>query len=126
VDGSFPDSGQDALSKVTGPLYQPIHHSSLDVGAHGKSPAKIYQVCEYEERGEVQSPVNICLAHSARLCTQPHPPVADAGPVRVDDGEPVTYFSWACPNADWSCWNTFHNFYLQKGMWSSRAGTISE
>jgi hypothetical protein len=39
---------------------------------------------------------------------------------------PVTNFLWACPNAYWSCWNKFHNFFLQKEMWSSRAGLVNE
>jgi hypothetical protein len=72
------------------------------------------------------NPVNIFLAHSDRLCTQTHPPVIEAGLVRVDDGAPVTDFSWACPNPDWSCWNKFHNFYLEKGLWSSHAGLVNE
>jgi hypothetical protein len=24
------------------------------------------------------------------------------------------------------CWNKFHNFYLQKGLWSNRAGLVNE
>jgi hypothetical protein len=46
--------------------------------------------------------------------------------VRVDDESPVMDLSWAYPHADWSCWNKFHNFYLQKGMWLSCTGLVSE
>jgi hypothetical protein len=102
------------LKKGAEPLCRPIHHSSLDFGAHIKRHVNICQVCEYEESGDIHFLFNIYLAHSARLCTHTQHPVADAGLVRVDDGEPVTDFSWACPNAEWSCWNKFHNFYLQK------------
>jgi hypothetical protein len=126
VDQTVQDSQQDALRKRNRPLYQPIHHSSLDFWVHLNFHAKICQVYEYEERGEVQLSVNICLAHSARLCTWTHPPVVEAGLVRVDNGEPVTDFSWACPNTDWPCWNKFQIFYLEKGMWSSHTGLVNE
>jgi hypothetical protein len=66
-----------------------IHNSSLDFGAHVKRCAKIFQLCEYEGRGEVQLSVNICHADSARLYTQTHPPVTDAGLVGFDAGEQV-------------------------------------
>jgi hypothetical protein len=100
VDRSILGSDQETLRKGIGAWLQPIHHSSLDFGAQLKCRAKICQVCEYEGRGEVQSPVNICLTHSARLCTRTHPHVADTGLVKVDDGEPVLDFSRACPNTD--------------------------
>jgi hypothetical protein len=74
----------------------------------------------------VQSTVNVWLAHSARLCTKSHPPVADAGLIRIYDAEPVTDCSWVCPNSEWPCWNKFHNVYLQKGLWSNRAGLMNE
>jgi hypothetical protein len=69
--------------------------------------------------------VNIRFAHSARLCIRTHPTITEAGLARVDDGAPVTDFSRACPNTDWSCWNKFHNFYLEKGMCSSHAGLVN-
>jgi hypothetical protein len=103
-----------------------IHHSSLDFSPQLKGQTNICQVCEYEERGEAQSSVKNCLTHSSRLYTYPPPPVAEPGPARVDNGEPVHDFSWACPNTDWSCWNKFHDFYLEKGMWSLRAGLVQE
>jgi hypothetical protein len=103
-----------------------VHHLYLDFGANAKRHAKIFQVCEYEERGKGQITVNVCLAHSARLCTKSHPQVADAGLARIDDAEPVTNYSWVCPNSEWLCWNKFHNFYLQKGLWSNRASLVNE
>jgi hypothetical protein len=126
VECSVQDSERDALRKVNGALCQPIHHSGLRFRAQLEHRAKICQVCEYEERGEVQMTVNISLTHSARLCIWTHLPVIEAGLVMVDDGAPVTDFSWACPNPDWSCWNKFHNFYVEKGIWSSRAGLVNE
>jgi hypothetical protein len=126
VERSVQDSERDALKKVNSALCQPIHHSGLGFGAQLKRRAKVCQVCEYEERGEVQTTVNICLKHSARLCTRTHHPVTEAGLVRVGDGAPVTDFSWACPNPDWSCWKKFHNFFLEKGLWSSHAGLMNE
>jgi hypothetical protein len=126
VKRSVQDSYQDALRKVNGAPCQPIHHSGPRFGAQPKRRAKICQVCDYEERGEVQMTVNISLAHSSRLCARIHPPVTEAGLVRVDAGAPVTDFSWACPIPDWSCWNKFHNFYLEKGIWPSRAGLVNE
>jgi hypothetical protein len=94
----------------------------LDIGANIKRRAKICQVCEYEERGDVQSSVNIGLLHFARLRANTHPHVADAGLIRIDDAEPVIDSSWVFPNSGWSCWNKFHNYYFQKGLWFSRAG----
>jgi hypothetical protein len=126
VDCVTPDTGHDGATEANGPLCQPVHHSFLNFGANAKRRAKICQVCEYEERGEVQSTVNVCLAHPARLCTKSHPPVADAGLTRIDDAEPVTDYSWVCPNSECSCWNKFHNLYLQKGLWSNRAGLLNE
>jgi hypothetical protein len=115
------------LKKVNGVLLcRPIHHSGLGFWAQLKRRAKICKVCDYEERGEVQMTVIICLVHSARLCAQAPPSVTEAGLVRVDDGAPVTDFSWACPNPDWSCWNEFHNFYLDRGLWPSLAGLVNE
>jgi hypothetical protein len=110
VDRVTPATYHGAPSSVIGPLCQPVQHSSLDFGANIKRHGRIFQVCEYEERGEVQSSVNVCLAHSARLCTKTHPPVANAGLVRIDNAEPVTDYSWVCPHSEWSCWNKFHNF----------------
>jgi hypothetical protein len=121
-----PATGHGGPTSANGPLYQPVHHSCLEFGANVTRRAKICQVCEYDERGEVQSTVNMCLAHSARLCTKSHPPVADAGLTRIDDAEPVTDYSWVYPNSEWLCWNKFHNFYLQKGLWSNRAGLVNE
>jgi hypothetical protein len=60
--------------------------SGLGFRVHLKHRAKICQVCAYEEIGEVQTAVDICLAHSARLCTRTHPHITEAGLVRVDDG----------------------------------------
>jgi hypothetical protein len=116
LDLYFLESVEEALKKGDGPLCQPIDHSSLDFGAHINRRAKICQLCEYKEKGEIQFSVNVCLSHSARVCTHNHPPLVDAGLVRVDDREPVTDFLWACPNAEWFCWNKCHHFYLQKGM----------
>jgi hypothetical protein len=62
VDCVTPDTGHGGPT-ATGPLYQPVHHLCLDFGANVKRRAKICQVCEYEERGEVQSTVNVCIAH---------------------------------------------------------------
>jgi hypothetical protein len=73
VDPSVQDLERDTLKKVNGALCQPIHHSGLGFGAQLKRRAMICQVCEYEERGEVQMTVNIFLAHSDRVCTQTHP-----------------------------------------------------
>jgi hypothetical protein len=108
IDCVTPDTYHGAPAWAIGRLCQPIHHSSLDFGANVKHCAKVLQVCEYEERGEVQSSVNVCLAHYDRFGTSTHPPVVDAGLVRIDDVEPVTEYSWVCPNSDWSCWNKFH------------------
>jgi hypothetical protein len=116
IDRVTPDTDHGAPSSASGPFFQPVHHSSLDIGTNAKRCAKICQVCEYEEWDEVQSSVNVCLAHSARLCTKTHPHVADAGLVLIDDAEPVTKYSWVCPNSEWSCCNKFHNFYLHKGL----------
>jgi hypothetical protein len=126
VDQTVQDSKQDDLRKRNGPLCQPIHHSSLDFGAQLKRHDKICQVCEYEERGEVQLSVNICLAHSSRLFTRTHPPVVEVSLVRVDNVETVADSSWACPNVHWYFWNKFHKFYLKKGLWSSHAGLVNE
>jgi hypothetical protein len=114
------------LKKVNSVPCQPIHHSGLGFGVQLKRRAKICQVCEYEEIDEVQTTVNICLAHSARLCTRTHPPVTESGRVRVDDVAPVADSSRACPNTDWSFWKEFHKFYLEKGLRSSRAGLVNE
>jgi hypothetical protein len=126
VDRTTPDTDHGAPSAAIGPLCQPENHSSLDFGANVKRRENICQVCKYEERGEVQSLVNVCLAHSARLCTKTHPPVADAGLVRIDDAEHVTNYSWVCQNSEWSCWNKFHKFYLHKGLWPHRAGLVTK
>jgi hypothetical protein len=126
VDRVTPDTDHGAPSAAIGPLCQSLHHSSLDFGANVKRRAKIFQVCEYEEWGEVQSSVNVCLDHSARLCTKTHIPVSDACLVWIDDAEPLTNYSWVCPNSEWSCWNKFHNFYLHEGLWSCRAGLVNE
>jgi hypothetical protein len=99
-----PDTDHGAPTSEIGPFCQPVYHSSLDFGAAVKRHAKICQVCEYKERGKVQTLVNVCLAHSARLCTK-HTLLL----VRIDDTEPVTDYIWVCPNRDWSCWNKFHN-----------------
>jgi hypothetical protein len=50
VEWSILDSEQDTFRKGDGPLCQPIHHSSLDFGAHIKRRAKLCQVWEYEGR----------------------------------------------------------------------------
>jgi hypothetical protein len=126
VDCVTTDTGHGGPTSANGTLCQPVHHLCLNFGANVKRRAKICQVCEYEERGEVQSTLNVCLAHSARLCKKSHLPVADAGLTRIDDAEPVTDYSWVCPNSDWLYWNKFHNFYLQKGLWSHRAGLVNE
>jgi hypothetical protein len=126
VDRVTPDTGHGRPTAANGTLCQPVHHSCLKFGANVKRRAKICQVCESEERGEVQNTVNVCLAHYSRLRTKSYPPVADAGLTRIYNAEPVTDYSWACPKSDWSCWNNFHNFYLQKGMWSHQAGLVNK
>jgi hypothetical protein len=70
VDRVTPDTYHGAAAAAIGSLCQPVHHPSMDFGANVKRRAKNCQVCEYEEQGEVQSSVNVCLANSARLCTQ--------------------------------------------------------
>jgi hypothetical protein len=93
VNRVTPDTGHGGPTAANGPLCQPVHHSCLDFGANVNRRAKICQVCEYKDRGEVQSTVNMCLAHSARLCTKSHPPVADACLTRIDHAEPVIDYS---------------------------------
>jgi hypothetical protein len=110
VDRVTPEPGHGGPTAANGPLCQPVHHPCLDFGANVKSSAKMCQVCEYEERGELQSTVNVCIAHSARLWKKSHPPVTYAGLTRIDDAEPVTDYSWVCPNSKLLCWNKFHNF----------------
>jgi hypothetical protein len=63
VDRVRPDTGHGGLTAVNGSLCQSVHHSCLDFGANVKRRAKICQVCEYEERDEVQITVNVYLAH---------------------------------------------------------------
>jgi hypothetical protein len=105
-------------------LCQPIHPSSLQMDGRRHRRARTCQVCEYEERGEVQSSVNICLAHSARLCTKTHPSVEEVGLARVDNAGPVTDYSWLCPNTEWSCWNKFHQYYVKEGLWLDRPAVV--
>jgi hypothetical protein len=85
VDCVTPDTGHGGPTAANGPLCQPVHHSCLGFGAKFKRRAKICQVCEYEERDEVQITVTVCLAHPARLCTTYNPPVTDAGLTTIDE-----------------------------------------
>jgi hypothetical protein len=102
VDRLIPGTDHGGPTIEHGTLCQPMHHSSLNCDANVKHRAKICQVCEYEECDGVKSSVNICLAHSAWLYTNTHTLLANAGLINIDDAEPVTDFTWVCPNSDWS------------------------
>jgi len=63
--------------------------------------------------------VIVCLTHGARLCLDTRKLRKNALAKLVQcDGTPVTDWSWTSPDTD-SCWNKFHNFYQQHGLFNN-------
>jgi len=75
---------------------------------------RVCQVCTYEERGDRWKTVTVCRSHSIRLCHNTWPDRSTQEPTLMrsdNDGEPVTDFSWLCPDSTLTCWQKFHNYY---------------
>jgi hypothetical protein len=60
-------------------------------------------VCRFELRGRKQAG-NYCMTHRLALCLHIRPCEKD--------------YDWICPDQSISCWDKFHTFYLQAGIFS--------
>ena len=86
------------------------------------------QICDYEQRGKKRvANVLVCLTHGIKACGIVRPPLSEEKRkllVRGTD-DPVTDFSWMCDdNAELTCMEKFHSFYLPRQLFKPKAITI--
>jgi hypothetical protein len=91
-----------------------------------KKRSKTCQVCSYEMRKPKWKGVVMCMNHGVRLCSTVSPPRCNSLPkLYQTNGELVSDFSWTCPKRA-SSWNKFHDFYLEKGLFSRKQILVSD
>ncbi|MGH7974639.1 MAG: hypothetical protein ACREBR_03870 [bacterium] len=77
-------------------------------------------VCAYEGRNRRSSDVYTCRKHAAKLCHRTHSPrnLDTNAPVlhNIITNQPVTDWSWLCPESSWTCWEKYHNFNLPQKL----------
>jgi hypothetical protein len=69
------------------------------------------QLCDFEGRGMVTSQTCYLKVHCVWICMKQHQDSMKIGLKRTDSTEPVTDFSWLCPDNNLSCWQKFHLWY---------------
>jgi hypothetical protein len=62
------------------------------------------QLCDFEGRGMVMSQMCYCKVHCVRLYMKQHQDSRTIGLKNTDSTQPVTDFSWLCPEKNLSCW----------------------
>jgi hypothetical protein len=80
------------------------------------------QVCEFEGSHIVMKHTKYCETHCVCLCIIRHTPSHKLELNKIDDN-PVTDFSWVCPNTNLACWEKLHTFYGPRGLFTN-AGRI--
>lgn len=79
------------------------------------------EMCHDKWKGVV-----LCSHHGVRLCSESHPSRCASSPMLLQDyGEEVTDFSWICEEKG-SCWNKFHNFYMDQGLFGPTKINLNE
>jgi len=81
------------------------------------------QICEFEGRGVKLENVDYCHEHKIRACSKIFE--IDTKSTRFKYRRqwiPISNWDWCCPpeitQKGWSCWQKFHLFYLQAGLFS--------
>ena len=87
------------LSPTSVTICKPVHPKQISIAIRSGECA----VCRFELRGRKQAG-NFCMTHHLALCLHIRPSEKD--------------YDWICPDQSISCWDKFHTFYLQAGIFS--------
>jgi hypothetical protein len=87
---------------------------------------KTCQLCDFEGRGMVMSQFFYFKVHCVRLCMKQNQDSRTIGLKKTDYTEPVTDFSWLCPDNTLSCWQKFHLWYEPRDLFSNPGQIIEK
>ena len=77
------------------------------------------QICRFEGRGRKLCDVNYCVKHHIRCCSTNHMDHTLNNEIKMTpkyESVPCTDWSWICQNKDWTCWEKFHRYYHDIGL----------
>jgi hypothetical protein len=79
---------------------------------------RICQVYEFEGCHVLMKHNTYCKTYCVCLCIVGHTPSQELELKKIDDN-PVTEFSWLCPNTNLTCWEKFHKFSGPRGLFTN-------